>query len=69
MNRTADELMLEAAALHQQLMDEGKDPAEQVFCVSEEELAALRALPAVDHPLLNAQRDRLCGFKLRLTDG
>ena len=66
MSRTADELMLEATLLHQRLMDEGKDPAEVGFRVSQEELRLLRALPPVDHPLLNAQRDRLCGFRLEV---
>jgi hypothetical protein len=64
--RTADELIYTAVNLHQRLMDEGKDPVEHVFYVTQEELSTLKDLPPFNHPMLNAQRDRLCGMMLRV---
>lgn len=64
--RTADELILAAVNEHRRLMDDGKDPVEHVFYVTQEELLTLRDLPPVNHPMLNASRDRLCGLMLKL---
>jgi len=37
-----------------------------VFYVTQEELSTLRDLPPVNHPMLNANRDRLCGLMLNI---
>jgi hypothetical protein len=63
--RTFDELLADAVAQTERLMQEDKEPAEAAFLVTEDERSLLKGQP-IDGITLNLARDRFCGMKIHV---
>lgn len=69
MPRTYEQMVSDALAQRQKMIDEGRDPLDGIFvCTEWEKLAILDQPPFMVYEL-NAERDRICGMKLALIDG